>query len=123
MNVSHSAGFRARLKYAGVFCEVEQFVSPASHNCTVCCSWGCLPWAVRSCRDEDFAFSLKILWGHRSECCSQRCAESHIDTKKSNEKCHLAAAVMSLKQKRWIGGNFPCCDSEKQLSILFNPST
>lgn len=81
MNVSHSAGFRARLKYANVFCEVEQFVSPVSHNCAVFCSQGCSLWAVWSCRDEDFTFSLKILWEHQSECCSQRCVESHIDAK------------------------------------------
>lgn len=45
MNVSHSAGFRARLKYTGVCCNVEQFVLTCVLQGAVCYSQGCLLWA------------------------------------------------------------------------------
>lgn len=49
MNVSHSSGFGARLKYAGACYNVEQFVLPVSHRVlcaiprAVCCGlvWSC----------------------------------------------------------------------------------
>lgn len=51
MNATHLAGFRRRLKYAGICCNVEQFVLPVSHRVLCAIPRAVCHELVWSCRD------------------------------------------------------------------------